>query len=60
MDKLLLTPKEATELLGIQPKQALRAAASEHDRVGQDRRLPAGARAALDEYVERLRREAVA
>jgi excisionase family DNA binding protein len=60
MDKLLLTPQEATELLGISRSklyELLRAGTIESVKIGDCRRVP---RAALDEYVERLRREAVA
>jgi excisionase family DNA binding protein len=60
MDKLLLTPKEATELLGISRSklyELLRVGTIESVKIGDCRRVP---RAALDEYVERLRREAVA
>jgi excisionase family DNA binding protein len=59
-DKLLLTPKEATELLGISRSklyELLRAGTIESVKIGDCRRVP---RAALDEYVDRLRREAVA
>jgi excisionase family DNA binding protein len=49
MDKLLLTPKEATELLGISRSklyELLRAGTIESVKIGDCRRVP---RAALDE-----------
>jgi excisionase family DNA binding protein len=60
MDKLLLTPEEAAEALGIcrsKLYELLRAGVIESVHIGASRRVPV---AAVVEYVERLRREAVA
>jgi excisionase family DNA binding protein len=60
MDKLLLTPEEAAAALGIcrsKLYELLQAGAIESIHIGASRRIPV---AAMVEYVERLRREAVA
>ncbi len=60
MDKLLLTPEEAAETLGIcrsKLYELLRAGVIESVHIGASRRVPV---AGVVEYVERLRREAVA
>lgn len=60
MDKLLLTPKEAAEVLGIGRSklyELLRAGAIQSVKIDGCRRVP---QTALHEYVERLRREAAA
>jgi len=60
MDKLLLTPEEAAEALGIcrsKLYELLRAGVIESVHISASRRVPV---ATVVEYVERLRSEAVA
>ena len=59
MEKLLLTPEEAAALGICRSKlyELLQAGAIESIHIGASRRIPV---AAMVEYVERLRREAVA
>jgi excisionase family DNA binding protein len=60
MEKLLLTPEEASAALGIcrsKLYELLRAGAIESVHVGASRRIPV---AAMVEYVDRLRRDAEA
>jgi len=60
MDKLLLTPEETAGVLGIcrsKVYELLRAGVIESVRIGASRRIPV---AAVEEYVERLRRGAAA
>ena len=58
MDRLLLTPEDAAELLGVgrtKLYELLRLGAIESVRIGRARRVPADA---LHDYVTRLRTEA--
>lgn len=58
MEKLLLTPEEAADVIGIGRSKLydlLRAGRIESVRIGGSRRVP---RMALEEYVERLRADA--
>jgi excisionase family DNA binding protein len=60
MEKLLLTPEEASAALGIcrsKLYELLRAGVIESVHIGTSRRIPV---TAMVEYVERLRRDAVA
>jgi excisionase family DNA binding protein len=58
VDRLLLTPEDAAELLGVgrtKLYELLRVGAIESVRIGRARRVPADA---LHEYVTRLRKDA--
>ena len=58
MDRLLLTPEDAAELLGVgrtKLYELLRVGAIESVRIGRARRVPASA---LHDYVTRLREDA--
>ena len=59
MEKLLLTPEEAAAALGICRSKLyeLQAGVIESVHIGASRRIPV---AAMVEYVERLRQEAIA
>ena len=60
MEKLLLTPEEASAALGIcrsKLYELLRAGVIESVHIGTSRRIPV---VAMTEYVERLRQEAIA
>ena len=60
MDKLLLTPEEVAEALGVgrtKVYELMRLRLIESVKLGGSRRIPA---AALHDYIERLRQQAVA